>query len=123
MKKGILGIYTSFHVHFSLHIQGHLMMAMVQNMLGVHQPDFGYLTHHMIFDTDLPLSTALIQPRAEGAIAYILTDDLPGPGVTPEQVLRSAFQAAHQLGGVACAPRRGCFGSRSDAPPRLSRRR
>ncbi len=43
----------------------------VQNMLGVHQPDFGYLTDAMVYNSGeaMPISEKLIQPRAEGEIA------------------------------------------------------
>lgn len=63
----------------------------VQNMLNVHQPDFGYLTDKMVFanDTDMPISEMLIAPRAEGEIAFILKHDLVGPGVTNADVLRA----------------------------------
>lgn len=62
----------------------------VQDMLGVFQPDFGFLTDAMQFadGTTVSLSAAgLIQPRAEGEIAFMLKSDLQGPGVTREQVL------------------------------------
>ena len=61
----------------------------VQNMLNVHQPDFGFLTDQMKFENkcEMPISRRLIQPRAEGEIAFILKDDLIGPGVTNEDVL------------------------------------
>ncbi len=60
----------------------------VQNMLNVHQPDFGYLTDRMVFGNgeDIPLDQ-MIQPRAEGEIAFILKKDLNGPGVTNADVL------------------------------------
>lgn len=63
----------------------------VQNMLGVHQPDFGYLTDRMVTPTGeaMPISSELIQPRAEGEIAFILKQDLTGPGVTNADVLRA----------------------------------
>ena len=40
----------------------------VQEMLDVHQPDFGYLTDHMLYENggEMPISQLLIQPRAEG---------------------------------------------------------
>src|SRR5262245_24539659 len=40
----------------------------VQNMLGVFQPDFGFLTSAMLFDSGarIPIAPLLIQPRAEG---------------------------------------------------------
>ncbi|MCY1283848.1 2-hydroxypent-2,4-dienoate hydratase [compost metagenome] len=61
----------------------------VQNMLDVHQPDFGYLTDAMVFNSGeaMPISRLLMQPRAEGEIAFILKKDLTGPGVTNADVL------------------------------------
>ena len=59
----------------------------VQNMLGVHQPDFGTLTDQMVYTGEMPVSELLIQPRAEGEIAFTLAEDLVGPGITPENVL------------------------------------
>jgi 2-oxopent-4-enoate/cis-2-oxohex-4-enoate hydratase len=62
----------------------------VQDMLGVHQPDFGFLTSAMEVADGSSVSLAkagLIQPRAEGEIAFVLKKDLRGPGVTEEQVL------------------------------------
>lgn len=61
----------------------------VQNMLGVYQPDFGYLTDRMAYETpaEMPIGRELIQPRAEGEIAFLLKRDLVGPGVTPSDVL------------------------------------
>ena len=66
----------------------------VQNMLGVHQPDFGYLTDAMIFTHEMPISKLLIQPRAEGEIAFTLAQDLVGPGITPADVL-AATEKVH----------------------------
>jgi len=61
----------------------------VQAALGVHQPDFGYLTDAMLFadGAEMPISTRLIQPRAEGEIAFVLEKALTGPGITNEDVL------------------------------------
>jgi len=61
----------------------------VQEMLGVYQPDFGYLTDKMMYPNGgpMPISEQLIQPRAEGEIAFMLNKDLNGPGVTNEDVL------------------------------------
>ncbi|OPK05591.1 MULTISPECIES: 2-oxopent-4-enoate hydratase [Pseudomonas] len=61
----------------------------VQNMLNVHQPDFGYLTDAMVFNSGeaMPISQRLMQPKAEGEIAFILKKDLLGPGVTNADVL------------------------------------
>lgn len=63
----------------------------VMNMLGVHQPDFGYLLSDMIFnDGDvIDVTNTMIQPKAEGEIAFVLKEDLMGPGVTTADVLRA----------------------------------
>ena len=60
----------------------------VQDMLGVHQPDFGFLTDWMHVEGDIDVDAkGLIAPRAEAEIAFILKDSLNGPGVTAEQVI------------------------------------
>jgi len=61
----------------------------VQNMLKVDQPDFGYLTDAMVFNQgqEMPISETLMQPKAEGEIAFILKRDLLGPGITAADVL------------------------------------
>ncbi len=64
--------------------------AAVQEMLGVHQPDFGFLTDVMEVADGATVSLAghrLIQPRAEGEIAFRLKQDLKGPGITAEDVI------------------------------------
>jgi len=60
----------------------------VMNMLGVYQPDFGWLTDGMVYNEGeaIPAST-LIQPKAEGEIAFLLKKTLKGPGVTAADVL------------------------------------
>jgi len=60
----------------------------VMNMLGVYQPDFGLLTDRMVYNEGeaIPANT-LIQPKAEGEIAFILKRDLQGPGIGAADVL------------------------------------
>ncbi|MDF1481965.1 2-oxopent-4-enoate hydratase [Extensimonas sp. H3M7-6] len=60
----------------------------VMNMLGVYQPDFGYMLDGMIVSDGetIPMSS-LIQPKAEGEIAFVLKKDLMGPGVSNADVL------------------------------------
>lgn len=60
----------------------------VQDMLDVRQPDFGVLLSgmHYVAGEEIAIDT-LIQPRAEGEIAFYLKQDLRGPGVTREAVL------------------------------------
>jgi 2-oxopent-4-enoate/cis-2-oxohex-4-enoate hydratase len=63
----------------------------VQEMLGVFQPDFGFLTDAMAYADGAEIAVAghLIQPRAEGEIAFRLRRDLSGPGVTEADVLEA----------------------------------
>ncbi|MET0084842.1 MAG: 2-oxopent-4-enoate hydratase [Sedimenticola sp.] len=63
----------------------------VQNMLKVDQPDFGYLTDAMVVEEGetLSLTEKMIQPRAEGEIAFVLKKDLVGPGITATDVLQA----------------------------------
>ena len=61
----------------------------VQDMLGVFQPDFGFLTDAMECPdgAEIQIAGNLIQPKAEGEIAFRLRDNLLGPGVTEQDVL------------------------------------
>ncbi len=59
----------------------------VQNMLGVYQPDFGYLTDKMVYGSDMPISKHLTQAKAEGEIAFRLKKDLIGPGISNADVI------------------------------------
>jgi 2-oxopent-4-enoate/cis-2-oxohex-4-enoate hydratase len=60
----------------------------VQDMLGVHQPDFGFLTDRMWVQGDIDIAAhGLIQPRAEAEIGFLLRADLNGPGITAADVL------------------------------------
>ncbi len=60
----------------------------VQDMLGVHQPDFGFLTDWMQVGEEISVDgKALIAPRAEAEIAFVLKDSLNGPGVTAADVV------------------------------------
>jgi 2-oxopent-4-enoate/cis-2-oxohex-4-enoate hydratase len=64
--------------------------AAVMTMLGLDQPDFGQLLSGMVYnDGDTIKLDSLIQPRAEGEIAFVLKHDLAGPGVTAVDVLRA----------------------------------
>ena len=64
--------------------------APVQQMLGVFEPDFGQLLSGMVHrNGDTIKLDSLIQPRAEGEIAFVLKHDLIGPGVTAVDVLRA----------------------------------
>lgn len=68
----------------------------VQDMLGVHQPDFGFLTDAMQVDDGgtVVISERMIQPRAEAEIALLLGSALKGPGVTEADVLAATASVA-----------------------------
>jgi len=62
----------------------------VMDMLGVNQPDFGQLTDRMVINQGESIAMkSLIQPKAEGEIAFVLKRDLNGPGVTVADVHRA----------------------------------
>lgn len=59
----------------------------VQQQLGVSQPDFGVLFADMaIADGGSLPPQKVLQPKAEGEIAFLIAEDVAGPGVTREQV-------------------------------------
>ena len=67
----------------------------VQQMLDVHQPDFGILLSGMHYEDGSAIAMdTLIQPRAEGEIVFYLKHDLRGPGITPAQVMAATESVA-----------------------------
>jgi 2-oxopent-4-enoate/cis-2-oxohex-4-enoate hydratase len=69
-----------------------LTSGVVQRSLGVDQPDFGQLLASMAASDSIAIDS-LLQPRAEGEIAFLLQSGLEGPGVTNADVL----QATHSV--------------------------
>jgi 2-oxopent-4-enoate/cis-2-oxohex-4-enoate hydratase len=62
----------------------------VMDMLDVRQPDFGHLLSGMVYPDGAAIAAeTLIAPKAEGEIAFVLKEDLQGPGVTNADVLRA----------------------------------
>lgn len=69
----------------------------MQEMLGVHQPDYGPVLSNMVYDDGATVDLSrYIQPRVEAEIALVLREELSGPGVT-------AMQAAEAVGGAVAA--------------------
>jgi 2-keto-4-pentenoate hydratase len=66
-----------------------LTSLVMQNMLGVNQPDFGYLLKSMEVHNGVTDRGTMLQPKAEGEIAFVLKEDLNGPGITPEDVINA----------------------------------
>lgn len=63
----------------------------MQEALGVNEPDFGHLFADMLHFEEAPLSAgSYLQPKIEAELAFILGEDLKGPGVTPADVLRTS---------------------------------
>ncbi|SIS97228.1 2-keto-4-pentenoate hydratase [Alicyclobacillus vulcanalis] len=58
----------------------------MQLQLGVDQPDFGHLFRSMWFDSGASVDFPLLQPKVEPEIAFILAEDLVGPGVDMHRV-------------------------------------
>lgn len=75
-----------------------LTSAAMQQMLGVDQPDFGYLTLDMVSHSGgrLPCSK-LIGPRVEVEIAFRLEQPLRGAGLSREKVLAATAEVAPAL--------------------------
>ena len=65
-----------------------LTSRVVQRALGVNEPDFGHLLGSMAATETIKID-ALLQPRAEGEVAFLLERDLTGPGVTNADVIRA----------------------------------
>jgi len=62
----------------------------MQQLLGVNEPDYGFLMDDMLCEADLPISKSrMLQPKIEAEIAFILKKPLAGPGVTVPQVLQA----------------------------------
>ena len=77
-------------------LRGHkigLTSAPMQKLLGVNEPDFGYILDTMVLPNGGAVaSTRFCAPRVEPEIAFLLNAPLRGPGVTVDDV-RAATQA------------------------------
>jgi 2-oxopent-4-enoate/cis-2-oxohex-4-enoate hydratase len=62
----------------------------VMDMLKVTQPDFGHLLSGMAYSDGASISVGqFIAPRAEGEIAFVMANDVVGPGLTNADLLRN----------------------------------
>ncbi len=66
----------------------------MQEMLGVDQPDFGYLTASMVSPDGAVMPSHLIAPRVEAEIAFRLKAPLGGPDLTVADVLAATEAVA-----------------------------
>jgi 2-keto-4-pentenoate hydratase len=70
----------------------------MQQLLGVDEPDFGALLDDMfVEDGDAIPAGTLIQPKAEAEIAFVLGEDLAGPGATTTDALRAIESAVASI--------------------------
>ena len=70
----------------------------MQEQLGVDEPDFGFLLEGMMVANDGAIARSeLILPRVEPEIAFYLSRDLQGPGVTQSDVLAATRGLAPAL--------------------------
>lgn len=65
-----------------------LTSKVMQNMFNVTEPDYGHILASMVLadGDEVPLST-MIQPKIEFEIAFVLKEDVKGPGVTAQQII------------------------------------
>ncbi len=72
-------------------VRGHkvgLSSPVMQQMMGVDEPDYGHLLDSMVLDQDAPIPAAgYCYPRIEVEIGYVLGSALPGEGCTEADVL------------------------------------
>jgi 2-oxo-3-hexenedioate decarboxylase/2-keto-4-pentenoate hydratase len=82
-------------------LRGHkigLTSAPMQELLGVNEPDFGYILDSMILPNDAAVPvTAFCAPRVEPEVAFLMRAPLRGPGVTVEDVMAAAEAVAPAL--------------------------
>lgn len=82
-------------------LRGHkigLTSAPMQALLGVNEPDFGYILDNMVLPdgANVPITT-FCAPRVEPEVAFLLRRPLQGPGVTVEDVLAATEAVAPAL--------------------------
>ncbi|MFI8420657.1 2-keto-4-pentenoate hydratase [Streptomyces sp. NPDC085479] len=82
-------------------VRGHkvgLSSPVMQRMMGVDEPDYGHLLHDMELTPGVPVPVArYCHPRVEVEVGFVLGDDLPGEGCTPEDVLAATERVVPAL--------------------------
>ncbi|WP_342042030.1 2-keto-4-pentenoate hydratase [Bacillus sp. OTU2372] len=75
-----------------------LTSVAMQQLLGVDQPDYGFLLNSMeVSNNGVIHLDDLFQPKVEGEIAFVLRKDLKGPSVTTEDVIDATDYVAPAL--------------------------
>ncbi|MER7015261.1 2-keto-4-pentenoate hydratase [Saccharopolyspora sp. NPDC000359] len=82
-------------------VRGHkvgLSSPVMQQMMGVDEPDYGHLLDTMVLAQDRPVETArYCYPRIEVEIGFVLGDSLPGEGCTEADVLAATDHVVPSL--------------------------
>jgi len=82
-------------------VHGHkvgLSSPVMQQMMGVNEPDYGHLLDDMVLRQDTPIAAGrYCYPRIEVEIGYILGASLPGEGCTTEDVLAATAYVVPSL--------------------------
>jgi 2-keto-4-pentenoate hydratase len=82
-------------------VYGHkvgLSSLVMQQMMGVDEPDYGHLLDSMVLAEDTPVPVdRYCYPRIEVEIAYVLGDTLPGEGCTEDDVLAATEYLAPSI--------------------------
>ncbi|QLL07017.1 2-keto-4-pentenoate hydratase [Mycobacterium vicinigordonae] len=75
-----------------------LSSKVMQQMMGVDEPDYGHLLDEMQVFEDSPVKTArYLLPRVEVEVGFILGEDLPGAGCTEADVLAATEAVAPSI--------------------------
>lgn len=69
----------------------------MQDAMGVHEPNYGWLTDVMLADDGMVRGGELIHPKVEPEIAFVLGRDLGGPAVSTQDVLAATAFVAPSL--------------------------
>ncbi|HEY0497464.1 MAG TPA: 2-keto-4-pentenoate hydratase [Kutzneria sp.] len=71
-----------------------LSSLVMQQMMGVDEPDYGHLLDDMALDERQIVPLKYCQPRVEVEVGFVLGADLPGAGCTEDDVLRATSALA-----------------------------
>jgi 2-keto-4-pentenoate hydratase len=95
--SGLAGAYAVQRATFDAWVKagrkpaGHkigLTSKAVQEQLGVHEPDYGALFSDMILENGVHIGPrAVLQPRVEPEVAFVLKTDLVGENLSADQVI------------------------------------
>ena len=105
-------------------VRGHKVALTTQAArahLGVDEPCYGHILNERVYanGAQVPLAE-LADPHCEAEIAFMLGEDLKGPGITSAQVMAATRAVLPSIELVKCAPTTHNAGSRRGTGVRLS---